>query len=316
MQSDDFTEVPIKRAPEGKAAIGHNEPPPDKQMSPEDAAIGLFRLVYSAMESHPDSLRWALAERLRAENDDLIKRIAVFQDSLGRTPEKLEDEETAKKAADFVGMIAAGEKRVEDRFVTAKAPFLEFGRAVDAYFNSLRRSLAEIKTPLLSRIGRYQDALREAERKRLAAIAEAQRQEAQRKREEAERQRQEAEAAARAGDMAEAIRKADEAAAVEATAKAADDQVRVAEQQAVVLPSSVATVRGSFGGTVSSRTGWDFEVTDISKLPGEYLLPNESLIRAKMNAFKKAKQLVDGVENTTLLAGVRFFQKTGQASRG
>lgn len=301
---DDFAEIPIKTEaptpPPPSPGIGHNMPP-EQTLAPRDALAGLIRIMMNLQPEHYELMPVVLKEILDSANDDLMKRLGQFEESLSRTPEKIADQETAGKVADFVAVVIAAEKRLEDRFSPSKEPFLRGGRLVDGYFNDFRRAFGGIKQTLLQRVQAYQDDLREAERKRLAAIAEAQRLEAERKRKEAEE-------AAQKGKMDEAIAQATEA-------QVSEQRAEKAEQQAVAPPPAATQIRGSFGGVISSQRRWAFEVKDLKALPVELLLANETLIRAKMNAWVKQKSLKDGEENTALLPGVRFYQTTGTQGR-
>lgn len=317
MASDDFEEVPIQPAPAG---IGHNNPPPD---APPTAQAAL---------AHLDAT-------LTKTTEAIDKRLDEFDVALERTPKVIESAEQSSKVVDFISMVDAGDKKIEALFEEAKAPWRDGGKKVDAHFNARRARVAALRLSLLGLTRAWTAKLRaEAEAKARAEAEKKRAEEAERQRLEAERQRQEAEkraaeaaaarkaaeAKAEAGRMEEAIKQAEEA---EKKAKAAAEQQAAAAAQAeqarlaaaapvVVAPVTVAPLTGALGGTVSSTKRWTFEVIDKAKLPLEYLEPNESLIRAKMNAETKAKRIKDGEINETAIPGVRIYQGDSQRARG
>lgn len=126
---------------------------------------------------------------------------------------------------------------------------------------------------------------------------------------EVQQRKRQAEEAEALRQQQEAQRKAD-AAAAEAAAAEAQGQVRQADdrmQQALrhdqeatdIAKAQPATPRPVAQG-VHTRTAWDFEVEDISKLPREFMAPDMQLIRAHVKVKKGA----------AAIPGVRVFSKT------
>jgi len=67
-----------------------------------------------------------------------------------------------------------------------------------------------------------------------------------------------------------------------------------------ILASAPAKVSG-----LSTREHWDFRITDPSKLPREYLIPNEAAIRS----------VVKGLKGQTNIPGVEVFRDDVVAGR-
>lgn len=165
---------------------------------------------------------------------------------------------------------------------------------------------AEMAVRLLDKaLSGYQDR-REAARRLVEAEAERIRQEAQRGAEKAareaeavEQKRLEAERAAKA--MA-ATRAGDPAAAE----RILDQPVEVTRVPvAIVLAPPVQTSAPLVLEGVSFRGGFDFEVTDDSLVPREYLSVDHKKIGAVVRALKEQARI----------PGVRVFPKTGVAGR-
>lgn len=156
----------------------------------------------------------------------------------------------------------------------AKEPFLHGGRIVDSVLNAeltgpIRQAIADITGPMEA----YAKAkVRKVQEEAQAAAAEAAR-EAQ---------------AAQHG--------ADPMAALQAEQDAMDTAARAS------LPvGQQSQVRGDLGGMSSLRGKWRVKITDESKIPRQYMMPNLSVLEALMNASKDKKSgqpmaQVDGVE--------------------
>src|SRR5271154_3071570 len=75
-----------------------------------------------------------LLDRLTEESAALAKRRDELLAAVARIPEKIEDEETNRKSADFVRLVAACRKSAEAMRVAEKDPFLAAERVVDGVF--------------------------------------------------------------------------------------------------------------------------------------------------------------------------------------
>ncbi len=78
------------------------------------------------------------------------------------------------------------------------------------------------------------------------------------------------------------------------------------------LPDASKSIRGSHGSTTGLRDNWVWKLTDISKVPSEYLLPPEerlakSVLNAKARSIKKA--------STDAVPGIEIYNDRVTASR-
>ena len=107
-----------------------------------------------------------------------------------------------------------------------------------------------------------------------------------------------------AAKEAEDKRKLDEAVALEqAGDKEAADEVM--DEPVYVPPVIVAKTVPKVAGMHFTKR-WVFEVTDVSKVPRQYLSINEKAIR----------KVVEGLKGATQIPGVRAYQTTGVSGRG
>jgi len=239
------------------AAIGHNE-------APDDYAI--------------------LKGRLLEEEAALLHRRDELLASAARSPEVVDDDETAGKIGDLIKLITACAKSAEARRVTQKEPFLASGRVVDAVFkSSILEPLDRTKRLIQGRLSSFLE-------QKAASARRAAEEQARLEREAAERLA--AEAAAAADDA-----KMDEAAAAEARALEA-------EALAEAKPAELSRSRGDYGSVSSLRTTWESELTDRAQLDLEALRPYFAIadLEKSIRAFVKA----GGRE----LRGARIFEMT------
>lgn len=220
----------------------------------------------------------SLLQTLQIDNAKLLERHDAFKAAMERFPTAIDSDEAAGKAADFAAQLKSGADIAESKRVEHKKPFDELAAVPHGFFGRMANDFSTWRRTVLSRCDAWQAAKREAERKRLA--------------EEAARQRAEAERLAQENKIEAAVQVAEAA--------------HKTEQQSAA--PSVARTTGALGGTLGTRTNWDFEVTDIAKLPAEYLLPNNAAIRAFMHGQTKQKK-------TPELPGVTFKQVTSTTGR-
>lgn len=210
---------------------------------------------------------------LAARTDELV---AAFDRFDARTKDGIADDEVLAKAGDFVRQLSAHITAVDSRRTVIKAPVLAAQRAIDGFFkSSLADPVDRAKVAVTRRIDDYMRRLRQEEEARA--------------REEAARQRAEADRMAREAEQRRSTTLMD--AAIEAEAKA---------DAAEAAPVTVAPVRSDFGTTISTRHGpWKVRVTDITKVPAQYLVVNEAVLiaTARTNpAIAAGEQPVPGVE--------------------
>lgn len=165
-----------------------------------------------------------LVENLREKYPFLFKRADELHNGVANVPEKIEDEETAKLAADFAKQIGYGVKDLKETRVKEKAPHDAAAAAVHNLFMEPINVLTKDKKTVEDRLQVWQEA--EAERKR--KIAE---EIARKKREEAEAARRAEEEKARLAKE-EADRLAREAREkAEAELRAIEEKKRQAEEE-------------------------------------------------------------------------------------
>jgi hypothetical protein len=202
------------------ATIGHNLPPTDEEI---------------------------LKEKLQERSEkDLALMGAILAEPV---PEKIENDDDAKRAADFISKIKGLEKTFEKVHKDEKAPYLSMGRVVDGFFNSRIKDLEEFRKKYSKPVNDFLTRKAEAER-------------------EAIRQR-EAEARRVADELA-AQAAAHEAENIKDTANDLLDLAVQAENKADGLgnyanttkSASLAKIRTENGTVLSQRTKWVGEPTD------------------------------------------------------
>lgn len=156
--------------------------------------------------------------------------------------------------------------------VAEKEPHLEAGRAVDARWKPILTTLDSAAAAITSKINAFK---REAQKR-----AE---EEQRRLREQQERERQRL---ARQAEKAEA----------KGLTQTADALIREAEtiQPAIVAPAVPRHIPG-----LQTVEKWDFVIEDLSLLPRQYLVPDQTAIRRTVQALK----------GRTEIPGVRVFRE-------
>lgn len=203
--------------------------------------------------------------RERANDIVVIRTPAAYEaacDALKQIKEAQKNLDAQRKT--YTAPLDAEKKRIME---TYREPMLW----LDAHETALKRAIA--------------DYMREEERRRQEAekiLREQQEREAEKLRKAAAEAAAKAAAAAQAGDTAKAAK-------LEAKADGLMDRAD-AVPTSVVLPSQRPKVAG-----VASVPIWRARVTDLDKLPREYMLPNQSMLDQVAKATKGALQ-IPGVE--------------------
>lgn len=230
--------------------------------------------------SPPDPLtilRDEMAERVAP----LLARRKEIEARLPNVPERIDDDVTAGKVADFIKVTNAAIKAAEGFRVTEKEPHLAASRAVDGFFKTeLTEPLEKVKKALEPRLTDFQRRKVEEERRiRLAAEKAAQ--------EAADRAAKDAAEAAAAmqteADLPAAI-------AAEEQARVATTDAVQAAREAAAKPAELSRSRGEYGAVASLRETVVGEIVDRDKLDLERLrpyLPLDGLQKA-LNAFVKS----------------------------
>ena len=168
---------------------------------------------------------------------------------------------------------------------TAKQPYLHGGRAVDAWFASFGKPVAEAVMPITKAMLEYADR-KEAESRRLAAI-------------EAERLRAEADAAKAAAAKPPLDFSEEEDARI-AEAQRKESEAREAARLAQARPAEHTQVRGGYGAVASVRQTWSWEISDLSKVPRKFLMVDPDKIK------EAAKQRDPSGKPTAVIAGIAW----------
>lgn len=205
----------------------------------------------------------------------------------------IDSPEMAAAAADELGSIKAKAKQLDDLRMSMTRPLDEAKKRIMDLFRGPQLKLAAAEETIKKAIGVYQtEERRKAEELRKAA-EEVARKERERLAEEARQAAEAAKAAAAAGD---------EEAAAQASMQAA---VLAAEAEVVEhLAPAVVEAPVKLAG-VSTRTDWDFEITDEAAIPREFLVVDDKKIRAYVKAMKSDAKI----------PGVRVFTKETIAAR-
>ncbi|KAA2237717.1 hypothetical protein [Salinarimonas soli] len=243
------------------ATIGHNNPPP----------LGHAEIL---AERHADVRRDVEAVAARATAAPRAIKTEADLDAIGT----------------LVKDIGALVRRIDTRRTTEKAPHLQAGREVDAFFGVFTDRLEKIRETFQAIADDH--ARKKAAEERAAREAEARRAEA-----EAERQRE----IARRAEEANRLKTAEKH---DARAEVAADQAAQATAAAQAGAADLIRTRTASGTLATGRTEWTFEITDFAAIPLEVLrayLPRaeiEKAIRAHVRVNKGAMPI----------PGVRIFE--------
>ena len=225
--------------------------------------------------------RYAFDEALEETKPGLRDRIEQLLAASDRAAAT--DEESAGKCGELVKQIRAASKAVGDAHVTAKAPYLAAGRAVDAAKNELCGPLDVAKGKVEAKQTQFlreQEAIRQAELRR------------QREAEEARRREEEERVAAQ---------------------RAANPEVAPVEIAPPPPPPAPEPerqiIRGDYGATVSGQKVWvsqveDYEVAFIA-------VANNSKVREAIDTAIKA-MVRGGVHE---IPGVRIWSDVKASNR-
>lgn len=218
------------------------------------------------------------------------------------------------KAADFIKGVKTLYKAMDEDRKKLLAPIKTLTDEINSRYKPNMEMLEQIEKDAKAKALTYQQeqeririAAEAAERKRLEDEAIAKAEEMERIAAE-EKAAIDAEAAAKAEELRAAGREED-AAKVEEQAETAKAETDAAAEKIVTKQidatarkfAAPAMVRGSTAGSSLGKR-WTYEVTDISKVPAEYLEVKAGALRAKMNEMTRNN-------GTPEMAGVRFYQE-------
>jgi hypothetical protein len=180
-------------------------------------------------------------------------------------------------AGDHLKLVKALQGTLDAQHRVLKAPILESGRRIDAFFKEPRDRAADAERVLKAAMLGYTRA------------------------QEVLRQQQEA----KARELADKERLKLESQAQKLEAKGKVEQAEAKREMAAVIPTPVIAVETPKIAGVSMRETWSFEVVDAKLVPDEYKVVDERKLGAVVRALKSA----------TNIPGVRAFPEQGISSR-
>lgn len=240
---------------------------------------------------------YTLADRLAEETAKLAAEREAAMDDARRLPKVVADDDAQVKVAAAILALRKIGKKAEAERTDKKAPFLESGRQVDAFFAEFLEGPNKAINILLARSKAYLDEKAKRAREEQEARAKL-------AREEAEKQRKlQAEREAKAA----AATKPQERALLDAAAENAAGRAEAHERLAATMedfaensPASQGLTKGA-GATAGLKKYPDFRVPDYGKVDLNKLAPYfsqemiDKAIKAHMRVHKISSP-VDGIE--------------------
>lgn len=215
----------------------------------------------------------------------------------GAVPVIIETEVEAEDVTEFLKQIRVARQKAEATRVAEKETFLASGRVVDGFFKKITDPLKEYFDRVNEPLTAYQQKKEAEERAIRLENERLAREEAAAAQAEADRIAAEEAAAATLATSVEAV-------TADSRAETAQADAVAATKRANEKPAELSRTRGQYGGTSSLTTKWEFEITDLGKIPLAPLrqhLHREAIERAIRSYIKAG-----GRE----LKGARIFEHT------
>ena len=195
---------------------------------------------------------------------------------------------TEAERKQFLAPFKEGVERLNARYKLVTVPLKEamgiLNERTGAFLKEEERKAAELEARLREK--QEAEAIEEAAALELRAAEEKKKADEERERAEALTQEGKAEEAAQARAQAE---ETDKQAA--ATTDHAQDIVKEAEVGVAPVILHQQTSRSSTGVGTALRDNWVATVTDITKLPAEFLLPNKSALNTAVRGERKLRKI-------------------------
>ena len=232
--------------------FGHNAPPPPRPLDAEQIRAWLD-FEFSSLRERVTALSRDLAEQ--------SERVAT-----------IDTEEQMLAFADNLRMAKAAGRTAEDRRKEAKAPFLDGGREIDAWFREVMSPLDAPMRAIQAGMDAYQ--ARVAAEKRKAA-------------EEAAGKAREEAARLAAAAAAAAFAEKEEGEAADAIAKAQRAEVRAerADDKAAGSPAALVRAHSDLGTVATAKETLEFEIIDEALVPRKFLVVDGNRIRSALRAM-------------------------------
>jgi hypothetical protein len=274
---------------------------------PPRSAPSAFRLPTGASDvarrlyrQHPRGARRQPAAHHRrpalGAHAETLKEVDAVADRANSLPKKITDEVALGRLGAVVKDARALAGRLEKLRKDEVEPHLAAQRETNGFFGTFAERLKRIGDALSTKATDYQQEVEAAKRRELAERA-------RKLREEEDAARAKAQAAAEANRPAAVAKHEDKA-------DLAAERAARAEQESGASAADLTRVRT--GGVVATtRTTWDFEITDANLIPLAMLRPY--IPRADLE--KALRAFVKNNQDTVQLAGVRIFQSSKVAFR-
>lgn len=237
-----------------------------------------------------------LSDRLKLEFEDLMNEVETLANKANAVKTVI-DQNGMNSDDDIAPMVEVGREAtklvsaLDRKKLDRTKPLRDDVETINGFFTTLKTRVDRIKTAFAGKVGDYESAKRERERREAAERARVAEEQAAAKLKEAEE--------AKHSVMSDVLLN---------EAARAEDEAQMAANAAV---KAGTTPTRTDAGTVSQSNKWTFEITDAAKIPLEDLRPYltiadlEKAIRAHVRMNRDTKPL----------AGVRIFPDTKTSFR-
>jgi hypothetical protein len=214
--------------------------------------------------------------RQRLADEERGIRAALASVNKEPLPEIIENDLIAGQVTDRIKTLRNIIGGVEKAHKAVKAPFLECGRAADAWKNGLESEIDALRKLAEKPLSAFLAKKAEEERVRQLEVARQQREEADRLAAEA--------AAHQAANISEVASEL-----LDAAVKSEALAIRIERNITYAAPSDLAKSRSITGSTSSQKTAWVARIVSLRGIDLEVLRPylNEDAIQKALNAFVK-----------------------------
>lgn len=238
----------------------------------------------------------SLADALQIEFSDLLDTVQKLRDKANAV-KAVVDEKGINSDDDIVPMVEVGREAtkllssLKNKKLDRTKPLRDDVDTINRFFETVMAQIDRIKTAFAGKVGAYEDAKREQQKREAAERARLAEEEAARKLKEAEEARHSV-----MGDVIlnEAIK--------------AEEEAQMAANAAVKAGTGPTRTDA---GTVSQSGKWTMEIIDASKIPPDVIVAQLGLADIEKAMRAHVRQFRD----TRPVAGVRFFQETKTSFR-
>lgn len=230
-----------------------------------------------------------LVEKMTEAAAPLVKELDALAEKANALPKTVKSDEENLEVGAVVKEARSISKRVEALRVEIKAPIIQAGKDVEAFFGVPADRLKRIITTLEDRGTAFVNAKAAGERR----LREEQ---ARIAREKAEEERRKADAAADAGRVQTAAK-------AEGRAEAAEDQARRFEMAAEKSNADLVRARGAGWTVATAKTKQDIRIVNFAEADLETLRP----FLDREQVLKAARAWLKVTKGTEALKGFEIF---------